>query len=457
MELRVLGPLEAIDGTTPLALGGRKPRALLARLALDANRTVAVQRLVDDLWGDAVPESASKMVQIYVSQLRKVLPEGVLHTRPPGYLVELEPEARRRSPASRSCAREGRAALAAGDPETAAARLREALALWRGPALAEFSEPFAGSRGRPPRGAAARLPRGAHRGRRRARAARGCRRRARGARRAAPAARVAAPPAHAGALPRGTPGRGARRVRALPAPARRGARDRALGGAEGAAAADPQPRPAARARSSRRAGRAHGPRRERFVGRADELERLDAALEAAERRRRHVVFVAGRAGIGKTRLTAELAAPRARRGTTVLSGRCIQLVGAGRPVPAARRRAAAAARLTGARRRTLRELPRLVPDSCRRRARRRAAPIAARALRGGAGGARRRGAGAARARGPPVGGRLHARPRRLPRASDRAAPDPARRHLSQRRGPRGRPPPPPATGLASRRRRSPLR
>src|SRR5688572_33498866 len=93
MELRVLGPLEAIDGTTPLPLGGRKPRALLARLALDANRTVAVQRLIDDLWGDRVPESAAKMVQIYVSQLRKVLPPGVLRTRPPGYVIELDPEA----------------------------------------------------------------------------------------------------------------------------------------------------------------------------------------------------------------------------------------------------------------------------------------------------------------------------------------------------------------------------
>ena len=82
------------------------------------------------------------MVQIYVSRLRKVLPEGVLRTRAPGYVLEVEPEA---VDATRfaTLRREGRAALAAGDPETAAARLREALALWRGPALAEFSEPFA--------------------------------------------------------------------------------------------------------------------------------------------------------------------------------------------------------------------------------------------------------------------------------------------------------------------------
>src|SRR5262245_39342285 len=139
MELRVLGPFEAVDGATALPLGGRKPRALLARLALDANRTVAVPRLVDDLWGHDVPESAPKMVQIYVSQLRKVLPDGVLQTRPPGYLVELEPEAVDATRFAQLRA-EGRAALGAGDSETAAARLREALALWRGPALAEFSE-----------------------------------------------------------------------------------------------------------------------------------------------------------------------------------------------------------------------------------------------------------------------------------------------------------------------------
>ena len=93
MEFRLLGPLEAVDGAAHLPLGSRKSRALLARLLLDANRTVSVQRLVDDLWGGDVPESAPKMVQIYVSQLRKVLPAGVLLTQAPGYRVELDPEA----------------------------------------------------------------------------------------------------------------------------------------------------------------------------------------------------------------------------------------------------------------------------------------------------------------------------------------------------------------------------
>jgi DNA-binding SARP family transcriptional activator len=89
--------------------------------ALNANMTVSRDTLVDEIWGDAAPGSAPKMVQIHVSQLRKVLPEGVLRTRPSGYSLELD----------------------AGDAAAAAELLREALALWRGPALAVISEPFA--------------------------------------------------------------------------------------------------------------------------------------------------------------------------------------------------------------------------------------------------------------------------------------------------------------------------
>src|SRR6478672_2254805 len=87
MEFRLLGPLEVSDGRGPIAIPGRRQRALLARLLLDANRTVSADRLIDDLWGDDVPETAAKMVQIAVSRLRKLLPEGTLLTSPPGYLV----------------------------------------------------------------------------------------------------------------------------------------------------------------------------------------------------------------------------------------------------------------------------------------------------------------------------------------------------------------------------------
>ena len=142
MEFRLLGPLAVLDGDTPVALGGLKQRALLARLLVSPNRTVAVDRLVDDLWGEAVPDSATKMVQIYVSQLRKALPDDVLVTRPPGYLVEVDQDAIDVGRFDR-LRRTGHAALEAGEAAAAAASLREALGLWRGEALAEFVEPFA--------------------------------------------------------------------------------------------------------------------------------------------------------------------------------------------------------------------------------------------------------------------------------------------------------------------------
>src|SRR6266511_5927609 len=91
----------------------------LARLLLDANRTVSVQRLVDDLWGEDMPESAPKMVQIYVSHLRKLLPGGVLLTQAPGYRVEVEPEALDLTRFGR-LREEGREALEAGDATAAA-------------------------------------------------------------------------------------------------------------------------------------------------------------------------------------------------------------------------------------------------------------------------------------------------------------------------------------------------
>jgi DNA-binding SARP family transcriptional activator len=142
MEFRLLGPMQALDGDTPVALGGLKQRALLARLLVSPNRTVAVDRLVDDVWGEAGPDSAAKMVQVFVSQLRKVLPAGMLVTRPPGYLVEVDQEAIDIGRFDR-LRRTGHAALEAGDAAAAAAQLREALGLWRGEALAEFVEPFA--------------------------------------------------------------------------------------------------------------------------------------------------------------------------------------------------------------------------------------------------------------------------------------------------------------------------
>src|SRR5262249_47654408 len=114
MQFALLGPLEANEGAGQIRFGGRKQRALLPPLLLDPNWTVATGRLVDELWGADVPESAHKMVQISVSPLRKVLPEGMLQTRPPGYAIAVDPGAIDAVRFER-LRREGEAAHAAGN------------------------------------------------------------------------------------------------------------------------------------------------------------------------------------------------------------------------------------------------------------------------------------------------------------------------------------------------------
>jgi DNA-binding SARP family transcriptional activator len=142
LDFAILGPFEARGDAGPVELRGGKQRALLALLLLNADRVVSVDRIVEDLWGEEAPETASKMVQIFVSQLRKALPEGTLQTRAPGYLVTLAGHSLDLG-RFEGLHEQGRAALAAGRAEEAAQRLQEALGLWRGPALGEFEEPFA--------------------------------------------------------------------------------------------------------------------------------------------------------------------------------------------------------------------------------------------------------------------------------------------------------------------------
>jgi predicted ATPase/DNA-binding SARP family transcriptional activator len=144
MRFGILGPLlVADDQGRELALGGPKQRAVLAVLLLHAREVVSSDRLIDDLWGERAPASAAKNVQAYVSGLRKALGVGILLTRAGGYALEVEPG---EIDAERfwQLAGDGHDLLEAGDVQVAAARLREALGLWRGPALADFSyEPFA--------------------------------------------------------------------------------------------------------------------------------------------------------------------------------------------------------------------------------------------------------------------------------------------------------------------------
>lgn len=143
MEYRVLGALEVLDGERSLSLAGAKQRALLALLLVHANHVLSRDRLIDELWGEKPPDTAVQSLQVYVSRLRKLLPRDSLLTRPPGYLLELEPDELDLRRFERLLA-EGREALAARDAERATRVLHDALALWRGPALAEFAfEPFA--------------------------------------------------------------------------------------------------------------------------------------------------------------------------------------------------------------------------------------------------------------------------------------------------------------------------
>jgi YVTN family beta-propeller protein len=143
LEFRVLGAVEAIADSVPLDLGGPKQRAVLARLLLQANEFVSRERLIDDLWGDAPPATARETLKVYVGRLRRLLSpntgSGRLTTHGGGYVLAIDPEQVDLHRFSRLGER-GTDALAQGDAKAAAALLREALALWRGPPLADLAD-----------------------------------------------------------------------------------------------------------------------------------------------------------------------------------------------------------------------------------------------------------------------------------------------------------------------------
>jgi DNA-binding SARP family transcriptional activator len=151
VQFRILGPLEVVDAGRQVQLGRPKQRAVLAVLLLHANRVVALDRLVQELWGEQPPPQAIGSLQAYVSHLRRLLepgrsartPAGVLLSQPPGYRLAVAAED---LDAARfqTLAADGHALLEAGDHRRAAAVLGEGLALWRGPVLADFGDaPFA--------------------------------------------------------------------------------------------------------------------------------------------------------------------------------------------------------------------------------------------------------------------------------------------------------------------------
>ena len=143
MDFRLLGPLEVGDDGRVLELGGRKRRALLALLLLHANEVVSSDRLIEEIWGEEPPQAAATALHGHVSRLRKLLAgqgssKQLLVTRPPGYMLQLEPEQLDLARFER-LRDEGRAARSKGDLEAASTALQAALSLWRGPALGDLA------------------------------------------------------------------------------------------------------------------------------------------------------------------------------------------------------------------------------------------------------------------------------------------------------------------------------
>ncbi len=137
MELRLLGDLEVVDDDRVIPVRGPKQRLILALLAVHRGEVVATEHLVDQLWSDRPPSNPHNALQAQVSSLRKALGEPVLITRGNGYALGLAADEVDLTQFERA-ATEGMRSLAAGDALAASQRLGEALAMWRGPALADF-------------------------------------------------------------------------------------------------------------------------------------------------------------------------------------------------------------------------------------------------------------------------------------------------------------------------------
>ena len=143
MRYRLLGPLQVVQGDTPLDIGPPKQRAVLAALLLAQGRVVSVDRLVDVVWGEDVPASATASLQAYISNLRRALRGGSgdsqmassvaqpIVRRPPGYYIDVDPEAVDLTVFAAGCGRAG-AAVEAERWDEALAEADAALALVAG-------------------------------------------------------------------------------------------------------------------------------------------------------------------------------------------------------------------------------------------------------------------------------------------------------------------------------------
>ena len=138
-DYRILGSLEVLEGDRAVALGGARCRAVLAVLVISANRPVSVGRLIDEVWGDPSPPTAGNVVQGHVSDLRRALGRDAIETRGDAYVLHVA-RGSRDVDRFEELATGGSRALADGRAQEASAAFAEALALWRGPALAEIAE-----------------------------------------------------------------------------------------------------------------------------------------------------------------------------------------------------------------------------------------------------------------------------------------------------------------------------
>ena len=138
-DFRVLGPLEVRRNGQEIGVPAPKQRALLGLLLLHANEPVSPERLVDELWGETPPPTARESLRNHVHALRRLLGPEVLERGPSGYVLHVEAGELDLDVFERLVAEARRA-----EPRERAAKLRSALALWRGPPLVEFpTEPFA--------------------------------------------------------------------------------------------------------------------------------------------------------------------------------------------------------------------------------------------------------------------------------------------------------------------------
>ena len=139
MEFRILGALEVEEDGRALTPGGRKARGLLAALLVHANEPVSADRLIEEVWGDELPENAAKSLQIQISRLRKTLGNDRLLTAAGGYRLVVH-EGELDSDRAVALVEAAAELFERGEHSQAAALLHRALALYRGPPLEEFAD-----------------------------------------------------------------------------------------------------------------------------------------------------------------------------------------------------------------------------------------------------------------------------------------------------------------------------